>query len=120
MTAGFHGMKTVLAPSGIEVVALFDITHRCPFRDEIDQGSIEIAWRTDTRTIELHWLASVLRDWSECAISHEQYTSQIRDDLDALFGFDLVRVRSEWRTAGATVVVTADALLREPIHAQGA
>jgi NADPH-dependent 7-cyano-7-deazaguanine reductase QueF len=83
------------------------LVHRCPHVDEVDRGTVRIAWTCTGRTLELHSLAAWLQQFTDEPVSHEELTGRIRDELAALTGITDVEVSSDWRTAGLAVAVTA-------------
>ena len=108
------------------VTATLPITHRCPFRDELDEGTVTVSWATTHHlTIELHSLAAFLAGFADLEISHEDITVRILDRLQsaaegrAPFSVTDVEVSTRWNTAGAEVVVTS-AVPRERVLGSGA
>lgn len=99
---------TIPCGSEVTVQATAPLTHRCPFRDEIDHGSVEIQWTTAGNTFELHTLRAWLDNHAGLTVSHEDITRAIADDLAGRPGIRDVRVRTRWTTAGAGVVVASD------------
>jgi NADPH-dependent 7-cyano-7-deazaguanine reductase QueF len=81
--------------------------HRCPHVPEVDAGEADIVWRCGEVSVELHSLAAYLASWQSQTISHEEITEQIRADLDALEGIEVLGVVTRWRTAGLAVEVSA-------------
>lgn len=79
------------------------LKHRCPFKDELDEGTVEIVWRTAGRTMELHSLREYLDSHEERVISHEDLTEEIRATLSSLPGITNVGVTTRWHTAGFVV-----------------
>jgi hypothetical protein len=70
----------------------------------------------------LHSLRTYLDTWTEASVSHEAITDRIRHDLAATPGITSVLVSTEWATASFAVHVQGgegDALLREPVDAEG-
>lgn len=106
-------LQLVPAPAGARVSASGDITHLCPFKDEVDRGRVKVSWATVDRTVELHSLAAYFSTFAEEAVSHEQLVTRIAYDLRAL---GLLEVHAELRfiTAGLVVEVTR-ALPGEPL-----
>lgn len=111
-------VETVPCDGTVTVTVTGDLTHRCPFADEIDRGTVEIQWITAGRTVELHSLTAYLRTWGDTQTSHETVTDQIRAALN-VDGIRDVRVLTRWTTAGMAVQVT-DAVPGEPVDAAGA
>lgn len=98
---------TLTVPCASQVTASYTapLTHRCPFRDEIDEGAVTVTWTTTGSTLELHALAAWLDGFKDDRVSHEDLTDAIGDHLDALPGITGVEVVTEWATAGARVVI---------------
>jgi NADPH-dependent 7-cyano-7-deazaguanine reductase QueF len=96
------------ASAAVTVQITVPLTHRCPFRDEIDHGSVEIQWTTAGNTFELYTLRAWLDSHAGMAISHEDITRAIAAALSERPGIRDVRVRTRWTTAGAGVVVASD------------
>lgn len=94
-------------PSRVTMTATAPLVHRCPYADEIDEGSVEITWTTAGNTLELHDLAAWLHGFAEDEVSHEALTAHIADHLGAQPGIAGVQVVSRWTTAGAEVVCRA-------------
>jgi NADPH-dependent 7-cyano-7-deazaguanine reductase QueF len=93
------------------------IRHLCPFKDEVDSGTITITWTCAGFTIELHSLASYLAQFSDSAISHEDLVEFIALDMDALGnGIAATSVTARFTTAGLGVEVSRGAV---PVHAVG-
>lgn len=82
------------------VVVTSPITHLCPFRDEIDHGTVEFTF--NGKAPELHRLAAVLGDYANEAISHESLTAQL-----GLFYPEAASIVTHWITAGCQVEVRA-------------
>lgn len=83
----------------------------CPVKDEKDAGWVTIAYRTGGEAIELHGLAELLATFADRRLSHEDFTAELADALNA-------DVSSRWMTAGMEVV--CDAVLRESVNPDGA
>lgn len=113
---------TVPCDNNVAVSATGELVHRCPFVDEVDNGTITITWLPDGETFELHALAEYLRGFENSRLSHEEITDRIAFDL-IVPGIVGVTVTTSWTTAGFTVHATtggADALPREPLSRAGA
>jgi NADPH-dependent 7-cyano-7-deazaguanine reductase QueF len=95
------------------------LVHRCPFRDEADEGHIELTWATAGSTLELHALHAWLASFHSDVISHEDLTADIAEHLAELPGIDDVQVTTRWTTAGVEVVVRR-AVPRERLIGAGA
>lgn len=88
------------------------IKHRCPFVEEIDDGTIAISWTTNDSTIELHSLAEFLGCYADRQISHEDLVGEIFDCLEVLTPhIALYSVTARFTTAGIDVEVR-----RGPVH----
>lgn len=94
---------TVEDSSDVTVSVTADLRHLCPHIDEVDNGTVTIAWRVNGGTYELHSLAEYLREFKDSRISHEQITDRIRHDLSVVDGIELVSVETTWDTAGMEV-----------------
>lgn len=95
--------QIVACSVGAMVSITSPIAHHCPFKDEIDEGTVVLAWWTDEgQTIELHSLAAYLAEWRTAELSHEDLTDRIGHDLTAL-GVEVVSVETIWETAGMEV-----------------
>lgn len=81
------------------------LVHRCPYKHEVDYGTVEIEWACVEATIELHSLAAYLGSWGDVEISHEALTRTIENQLDTLDGLWIRSVRTSFRTAGMNVIV---------------
>lgn len=98
-----------VVPSGLEtatetVTVTSEIRHLCPFKNEVDQGVVTVTFAADSRTFELHELAAYFRLFAGEKISHEALTDCIFDELTDE-GPRVLRVTTEWVTAGMRVVV---------------
>jgi len=91
-----------------------DLTHLCPFKNEVDHGTVAIVWRALGKTYELHSLAEYLQRFKDCEMSHEAITDRIRSDLSVVVGIDLVSVETTWHTAGLSVTCESRVPLPEP------
>lgn len=97
-----------------------DITHQCPYRDEVDEGQVTLAWLCQGATIELHSLAAYLDAWKDCTVSHEQLVDRLALDLGtASPEVHLISVVARFTTAGMSVEV-AGVVPGESLHAAGA
>jgi NADPH-dependent 7-cyano-7-deazaguanine reductase QueF len=99
-----------IASADLNVTIVASITKVCPVKDEIDTGSVTLAYRTHGQAIELHHLARFLGSFRNMNISHEDVTRQIAI-------YTGCHVETTWMTAGMEVRC---AVLREPINAKGA
>lgn len=92
------------ANQGVEVSVTMPAVHMCPFKNEVDEGSVTLSWLTrNGRTIELHSLRALLDSADEWEVSHEAYTASLRHLL--VGDFPEITVVSTWHTAGGDVVV---------------
>jgi len=116
-------MNTVPCDNHVTVTASGPISHLCPYKDETDNGRIEITWTVKGQTFELHALADYIAGWSGARMSHEQVTDRIRHDLSATADVADVQVKTTWNTAGLAVSVTtggeSDSLPGRPVRAKG-
>jgi NADPH-dependent 7-cyano-7-deazaguanine reductase QueF len=116
-------IETVECDNDVTVSVSGELTHKCPYRDEIDHGQADITWTIAGRTLELHSLAEYLTGWQNAQLSHEQVTDRIRHDLSAIDGITDVQVSTSWNTSGLRVSVMSGggmrALLRQPVRAEG-
>lgn len=94
---------TVEDSSDVTITAKATLRHLCPHVEEVDYGTVTIAWRVNGATYELHSLAEYLRGFKDSRISHEQITDRIRHDLSVVDGIELVSVETTWDTAGMEV-----------------
>lgn len=88
----------------VDVVVVGPLTHRCPYRDEVDEGTVRIEWSTAGSTFELHALRDYLDQWATRKVSHEEIAVAIRDDLDVP-GVENLIVVVDYPTAGFGVRV---------------
>jgi len=110
---------TVPCESQVAMTSHHALVHRCPFRDEVDEGRIEIGWTTDGSTLELHALAAWLDGFRHDVISHEDITADIFDHLTAQPGITDVRVVTTWVTAAGATVEVRGALPGQRVLAAG-
>lgn len=99
--------RTVPDDSDVIVTATFPLVHRCPHVEEVDEGSVTIAWRVEGETYELHSLREYLDGFKDAELSHEQITSRICHDLSVVPRISIIEVITAWSTAGGTVEVRA-------------
>jgi NADPH-dependent 7-cyano-7-deazaguanine reductase QueF len=76
----------------------------CPFKNEVDIGSVQVEFTVGATTFELHSLADYFRIFEQETISHEALTDRIFYDLSGQ-GIAIVQVVTEWNTAGMPVSV---------------
>jgi len=108
-------LTVVPCTAAVTVVATAPLTHRCPFVDETDYGTVTIAWTVTDKTPELHDLAEYLAYYSSQEVSHEDITHQITQHL-IQSGID-AQVTTTWQTAGISITVQGvsdGTVLREP------
>jgi len=99
--------ELVKVGSTATVTAQSAIKHLCPFKDEVDIGTIAISWACRGFTIELHSLASYLNSYAENAISHEDLVAMVAADLQTLGdGITVRSVTVRFTTAGIDVEVS--------------
>lgn len=83
------------------VTVTAQVTKRCPYRDERDDGTVvltfDVADHQDAP--ELHALSDHLGSWRDQAISHEAFTRDVVQQTGA------TSARSRWTTAGMEVSV---------------
>ena len=96
-------VRTMPESSAVTMTVAGSLVHMCPVVDEVDLGTVEIIWRTNGETYELHSLAEYLRGWQDSRLSHEQITDRIRHDLSLAPQIELVSVETTWLTAGLEV-----------------
>lgn len=100
----FAEVEVVPVDPGGKVSATGPLTHICPYRDEVDEGAVKVVWDTDNgSTLELHSLAAYFAAFAEVQISHEDLTTRISDELEALDGPRIESVSTTWDTAGFVV-----------------
>jgi NADPH-dependent 7-cyano-7-deazaguanine reductase QueF len=87
-----------LAEADVLVILTADVRKLCPIKDEVDDGTVTITYRTNGQAFELHELAAHLATFTNTRVSHETFTAE-------LAGFLGASVRSEWVTAGMRVRV---------------
>lgn len=97
--------------SDVTVTAIGALVHLCPHVDEVDNGTIEITWRVDGKTLELHTLAKYLSRFKDSRLSHEQITDRIAHDLS--IEVDVISVTTRWQTAGMEVSCSTSPTLVE-------
>jgi NADPH-dependent 7-cyano-7-deazaguanine reductase QueF len=89
----------------VRMSAEFTARHLCPFRDEIDDGTVTVSWITSHGvTFELHALADAIGSREHEQVSHEQWTAGLAHRLAEVDVAELAIV-STWTTAGATIIV---------------
>lgn len=96
-------MRTVPSDADVLMTATGELTHHCPFVDEVDNGHVTITWRTSGQSLELHALKEYLDGWRQVTASHEDVTDRIRHDLATVAGIELVSVDTTWHTADMEV-----------------
>ena len=96
-------IETVMASPGLIMTITSPLTHRCPFRDEVDEGTITVTWQTMNGTIELHSLRAYFDSFAGSVISHESMTDMIRRELNRIPSVKALDVVTHWNTAGMDV-----------------
>lgn len=111
-----HDMPlTVPCDSDVAMTVTAPLIHLCPYKDEVDHGTVTITWNTQDNTLELHDLASLLHSFSDQKISHEEITRKLKVWLSCLPGIDLISVETTWDTAGMEVrCSTSPTLVGQP------
>jgi NADPH-dependent 7-cyano-7-deazaguanine reductase QueF len=99
----------LVVPSGPEgqretVTVASPLQHLCPFKDEVDRGTVTVEFAVDGLTFELHELSAYFGSFAGETISHEALTGRIFTDLSSN-GLAVLGVTTEWVTAGMHVVV---------------
>lgn len=94
---------TVPCDNDVAVTVTSPLRHRCPFVDEVDDGTVTITWEPLGSTYELHSLAEYLHGFKDSEISHEAISDRIRHDLSAHLDIHVVSVETTWMTAGMEV-----------------
>jgi NADPH-dependent 7-cyano-7-deazaguanine reductase QueF len=98
-------LVVVAAPAGAVVTATGEVSHLCPYKDEEDEGTVTIRWRTITSTIELHSLRTYIDLFDEALVSHELLADQFTEDISRLGGIELLDITLRFPTAGFEVTV---------------
>jgi NADPH-dependent 7-cyano-7-deazaguanine reductase QueF len=99
-------IETVSSIPGVRMTITSPIIHLCPFKDEVDTGSITVSWETHHGTIELHSLRAFFDSYAESEISHEGLTDTIRRELNRIPSIKALSVATSWNTAGMSVAVS--------------
>lgn len=94
---------TVPAEGHTHLSVKSSIQHMCPFKNEVDCGTITVAWQVDGHTLELHSLREYFHSFIDREISHEELTDEIRAELSTHHGITDVTVSTRWHTAGMEV-----------------
>lgn len=81
----------------MKVTISAQVSHLCPFKDEIDIGRIRLAL---TEPTELHALAEYLQSFTDQVVTHEVMTQEIAKHTNA-------HVTTYWTTAGMDIEVEA-------------
>lgn len=102
-------IATVPCESNVTLSATGNIRHLCPFKNEVDHGTVTITWTVAGQTLELHALAAWLDEFRDARTSHEDLTSDIATAIAILPGVADVRVATTWDTAGLAVTCTSGA-----------
>lgn len=96
-------IETANAAPGLTMSATSPIRHLCPFKDETDDGTITVSWRTLNGTLELHSLRAYFRSFADAATSHESLTDTIYRELQRIPSVRVLGVSTSWETAGMAV-----------------
>lgn len=96
-------IETAAAAPGLTMSSTSPIRHLCPFKDETDDGTITVSWRTLNGTIELHSLRAYFQSFAEAQISHESITDTIYRELQRIPSIRVLDVSTTWKTAGMAV-----------------
>lgn len=96
-------IKTVPSSGDVTVTTYADLTHLCPFVDEVDRGTVKLTWRVDGQTLELHSVRAYLDGFATSRLSHEEVTNRIGHDIASIPGVELIEVTTAWDTAGMEV-----------------
>jgi NADPH-dependent 7-cyano-7-deazaguanine reductase QueF len=95
---------TRIAAADVTVTITASVTKRCPVKNEVDEGTATITYRTHGEAIELHDLADYLSSFAGTHMSHEDFTEELAEYTGA-------HVSTTWGTAGMEVRCE---VLREP------
>lgn len=96
----------VAAGAPARVTVTLPAFHRCPFKDEEDEGDLTVTWYAGESTIELHSFAAWLHSLDQWMVSHEAFTWHVRETLQSV-GVHVESVVTRWDTAGTKVEVQA-------------
>jgi NADPH-dependent 7-cyano-7-deazaguanine reductase QueF len=103
--------ELVKVGSTATVTAHAPIKHECPFKNEVDTGTITITWKCNGFTFELHSLAEYLACYADQAISHEDLVALIAADLQTVGGGVTIHsVTARFTTAGIDVEISRGAV----------
>lgn len=96
----------VPCPVVVRLSVTAEARHLCPFKDEVDQGTVTLEWTTaHGETVELHALAALIDRFAGVEISHEQWTAELVGAVSRGVRVAGLRVVSSWVTGGLTVEV---------------
>lgn len=99
-------IEVVDCATSVHVQVESKLTHLCPFKPEVDEGSVVVQWTTDEgKTIELHSLRAYFDSHANSAISHEELAEEVWQALEELPVSD-VHVELSFATAGMAVEVS--------------
>lgn len=107
-------IKTVPVEAHTRLSAEANIQHLCPFVQEVDNGTLTVAWDADGWTLELHALRAYFSTFSDREISHEELTSEVQAELSSHHGINNVSVTSNWRTAGMEITCSTSPTRADP------
>ena len=100
-------LRLVDCPEPATVRAVGPVRHRCPYKDEVDRGTVTVTWTTNGCTYELHSLRDYLDTYRESKLSHEAVAALILMDLSSPRTVRDVMVTVDFETAGFACRVDA-------------
>ncbi len=90
-------VRLVEAREPVRLVVTGPAVKRCPFVDELDEGTVTLTWERSRWLPELHAVALYLDSYRDLHMSHENYVAAVGSDLAC-------HVSSTWTTGGLAVV----------------
>jgi hypothetical protein len=96
-------VEVVRAPAGITTHITAPLRHRCPYRDELDVGTVTMIWETIDETFEIHSLRAYLDYFKDVTISHEDLVEDLASLLRDTPGVTGKLITTTWDTAGMEV-----------------
>jgi hypothetical protein len=82
------------------VIVTAPVEKACPYKDEQDTGTLTLTLDVpEGDGPELHDLAAYLKDFTDMALSHEEFTRLVALDLP------VIEAKTTWTTAGLSVEV---------------
>lgn len=99
------------APVYVEIGAR--ITKLCPFKDEVDYGTVTIGYWVEGKTLELHALRALLDTYSDKKMTHEDFVNKLAEELTVTLESPTA-VTSKWETAGLCVEVSTATVQETP------